>query len=67
MIEEGAFDVATSFLVVHEIAQALKGAAFASIARALKPGGYFLIFDEVYPVTDEALRRMPTRFAALAQ
>ncbi|HEX2420162.1 MAG TPA: class I SAM-dependent methyltransferase [Acidimicrobiia bacterium] len=65
--EEGAFDVATSFLVVHEIAPALKGAAFASIARALKPGGYFLIFDEVYPVTDEALRTMPTRFAALAQ
>ena len=37
------------------------------MARALKPGGYFLIFDEVYPVTDDALRTMPTRFAALAQ
>ena len=65
--EEGAFDVATSFLVVHEIAPALKPGAFASIARALKPGGFFLIFDEVYPVTDDALRTMPTRFAALAQ
>ena len=65
--EEGRFDVATSFLVVHEIAPELKPAAFAAVARALKPGGYFLIFDEVYPVTDDALRTMPTRFAALAQ
>ena len=65
--EEGAYDVATSFLVVHEIAPASKPAAFAAVARALKPGGSFLIFDEAYPETDEALRKMPTRFAALAQ
>jgi SAM-dependent methyltransferase len=65
--ETGTFDVATSFLVVHEIAPELKPGAFAAVARALKPGGYFLIFDEVYPVTDDALRAMPTRFAALAQ
>ncbi|MGH8948216.1 MAG: SAM-dependent methyltransferase, partial [Acidimicrobiia bacterium] len=65
--EEGTFDVATSFLVVHEIAPDLKPGAFAAVARALKRGGYFLIFDEVYPVTDDALRTMPTRFAALAQ
>jgi SAM-dependent methyltransferase len=65
--EVGVFDVATSFLVVHEIAPSLKPGAFHSVARALKPGGYFLVFDEVYPVTDVALRTMPTRFAALAQ
>jgi cyclopropane fatty-acyl-phospholipid synthase-like methyltransferase len=65
--EEGTYDVVTSFLVVHEIAPALKPNAFASVARALKPGGYFLIFDEAYPETDEALQMMPTRFAALAQ
>jgi SAM-dependent methyltransferase len=65
--EDGGYDVATSFLVVHEIAPALKPTAFAAVARALKPGGHFLIFDEVYPETDEALRAMPTRFAALAQ
>ena len=65
--EEGAYDVATSFLVVHEIAPALKPTAFAAVAQALKPGGYFLIFDEAYPETDEALQTMPTRFAALAQ
>jgi SAM-dependent methyltransferase len=65
--EDGSYDVATSFLVVHEIAPALKPTAFAAVARALKPGGHFLIFDEVYPETDAALRAMPTRFAALAQ
>jgi hypothetical protein len=45
----------------------VKGRAFAAVARALKPGGYFLIFDEAYPETDQALQTMPTRFAALAQ
>lgn len=62
-----SYDVATSFLVVHEIAPALKSAAFAAVARALRPGGCFVIFDEAYPETDEALLNMPTRFAALAQ
>jgi SAM-dependent methyltransferase len=65
--EDGTYDVATSFLVVHEIAPAAKAAAFAAVARALRPGGYFLIFDETYPETDAALQTMPTRFAALAQ
>ena len=65
--EDGTYDVATSFLVVHEIAPAAKAGAFAAVARALKPGGYFLIFDETYPETDEALQTMPSRFAALAQ
>lgn len=65
--EQNGFDVATSFLVVHEIPPALKSAAFAAIATALRSGGYFLIFDEVYPETDDALQTMPARFAALAQ
>ena len=65
--EDGGFDVATSFLVVHEIAPDRKPGAFAAVARALKPGGSFLVFDEAYPETDEALRTMPSRFAALAQ
>ena len=67
LAEQDAYDVVTSFLVVHEIPPALKSGAFTAIARALKPDGYFLIFDEVYPETDEALQTMPTRFAALAQ
>lgn len=65
--EDGTYDVATSFLVIHEIAPEAKAGAFAAVARALKPGGYFLIFDETYPETDEALRTMPSRFAAMAQ
>jgi SAM-dependent methyltransferase len=67
LAEDGAYDVATSFLVVHEIPPAVKAAAFAAVARALKPGGYFLVFDEAYPEADAALQTMPTRFAALAQ
>jgi SAM-dependent methyltransferase len=65
--EEGAYDVATAFLVIHEIEPALKPQALAAVARALKPSGYFLIFDEAYPETDTELRTMPKRFAALAQ
>ena len=65
--EEGAYDVATSFLVVHEIAPSRKPGAFAAVARALKPGGSLLVFDVTYPETDEALRTMPSRFAAMAQ
>lgn len=67
LAEDGAFDVVTSFLVVHEIDPLQKVAAFAAVARALKPGGQFVIFDETYPTTDTELRTMPARFAALAQ
>jgi SAM-dependent methyltransferase len=67
LAEPGAYDVVTSFLVIHEIDPAQKAPVFADIARALKPGGAFLIFDEAYPETDEDLRQMPKRFAALAQ
>jgi SAM-dependent methyltransferase len=67
LAEDGAYDVATSFLVVHEIDPKDKAAAFAAIARALTPGGQLVIFDETYPTTDAELRKMPARFAALAQ
>ncbi len=67
LAEDGSYDIATSFLVIHEIAPPLKAAAFHAVARALAAGGSFLIFDEAYPETDTELQRMPTRFAALAQ
>ncbi len=67
LAEPETYDVVTSFLVVHEIDPPLKKKAFADVARALRPGGAFLIFDEAYPEDDEALRQMPQRFAALAQ
>ena len=65
--EESAYDVVTAFLVVHEIEPAAKASALDAVARALKPGGFFLIFDEAYPENDADLRTMPKRFAALAQ
>ncbi|HEX9496590.1 MAG TPA: methyltransferase domain-containing protein [Candidatus Limnocylindria bacterium] len=67
LAEDGAYDIATSFLVIHEIDPKEKSAAFAAVARALKPGGSFVIFDEAYPASDAEMRTMPTRFAALAQ
>jgi len=67
LAEIGAYDIVTSFLVVHEIDPKLKAKAFADVARALKPAGSFLIFDEAYPENDDDLRQMPKRFAALAQ
>jgi SAM-dependent methyltransferase len=67
LAEDGGYDVATSFLVVHEIDPKDKPAAFAAVARALRPSGQFVIFDETYPTTDDELRKMPERFAALAQ
>jgi SAM-dependent methyltransferase len=67
MSEESSFDIATSFLVIHEIDPMVKALAFASIARSLAPGGMFVIFDEAYPDNDADLCTMPKRFAALAQ
>jgi SAM-dependent methyltransferase len=67
LVEPESCDVATSFLVIHEIESSIKPRLFADVARALKPGGSFLIFDEVYPENDADLRTMPKRFAALAQ
>ena len=37
LAEDGTYDVATSFLVVHEIPPGSKQAALAAVARALKP------------------------------
>jgi SAM-dependent methyltransferase len=65
--EEASFDVATAFLVVHEIRPDAKDEAFRTIARSLRPGGYVVIFDEALPETDAALRQMPGRFGAVAQ
>lgn len=67
LAEDASYDVATSFLVVHELLPEDKAGVFAAVARALAPGGSFVIFDEVYPETDDAMRTMPSRFAALAQ
>ena len=62
-----AFDVATAFLVVHEITPEAKDEAFRAVARSLRPGGTFVIFDEAMPETDAGLQQMPGRFGAVAQ
>jgi len=62
-----SFDLATMFLVYHEIAPEIKRDVLRSIFDTLVPGGILVMFDEVYPEEQEELRRMPTRFAALAQ
>lgn len=64
---DAEFDIATSFLVVHELEPAMKPEVLRAVAAALVPGGSFLVFDEVYPDNDDDLRTMPQRFAALAQ
>jgi SAM-dependent methyltransferase len=67
LTDEAAFDVATAFLVIHEIDEGAKDEVLRTVARALAPGGVLVIFDEAYPETDEAARTMPSRFAAIAQ
>jgi SAM-dependent methyltransferase len=64
---EAAFDVVTQFLVLHEIRPESKDDVLARCARALKPGGTLVLFDEAYP-EDEATARDPIRgFAVVAQ
>jgi SAM-dependent methyltransferase len=64
---DGAFDVVTQFLVLHEIRPDLKDDVLARCARALRPGGTLVLFDEAYP-EDDATARDPIRgFAVVAQ
>jgi cyclopropane fatty-acyl-phospholipid synthase-like methyltransferase len=64
---EAGFDIATMFLVYHEIAPERKHNVLESVYDALHPGSMLVIFDEVYPETDDELRTMPSRYTALAQ
>lgn len=64
---DGAFDLVTQFLVLHEIHPRLKDEVLARCARALKPGGILMLFDEAYP-EDDAVARDPIRgFSVVAQ
>ena len=67
LTDESRYDVITMFLVVHEIQLESKDDVLAAAARALVPGGSLVVFDEVYPDTDQALQTMPSRFTAVAQ
>jgi cyclopropane fatty-acyl-phospholipid synthase-like methyltransferase len=63
----GAFDLVTTFLVLHEIDPRLKDAVIGLCAGALRPGGQVLIFDERYPSSPDELRDPAQIFAVMAQ
>lgn len=54
--ESDAFDVATMFEVLHEIAGPYRAGVLAQTFRALKPGGTLFVLDETYPSTAAELR-----------
>lgn len=63
----GAFDLVTTFLVLHEIQPDLKPAVLKQCAQALRPGGQLLIFDERYASGPAELRDPLVIFAVMAQ
>ena len=63
----GAFDLVTSFLVLHEIRPDLKSEVIGNCARALRPGGQLLLFDERYASTPAELRDPAVIFSVMAQ
>jgi len=63
----GAFDLVTTFLVLHEIHPDQKEAVLDQCVRALRPGGQLLIFDERYPSSPVELRDPTQIYAVMAQ
>jgi SAM-dependent methyltransferase len=63
----GAFDLATMFLVLHEIRPDLKEHVLRQCARALRPGGQLLIFDEAYPSGPSQFRNPALSMVVTAQ
>jgi len=62
VVAEGSVDCAVMIEVLHEIAQEIRPAVVAQVARALKPGGWFVVVDETYPETLEEARQPEYRF-----
>lgn len=55
---EASFEVALLFLSLHEIAEQDRLPALTALRKALKPGGWLVVFDETYPETlTEAVNR----------
>ena len=63
----GAFDLVTTFLVLHEIRPDLKEPALRQCAQALRTGGQLLIFDERYASKPTELRDPLQIYAVMAQ
>jgi SAM-dependent methyltransferase len=55
----GEFDLVTNNISMHESRDL--DAVTRNVARALKPGGWFVISDFPFPDTDEGLRTVPGR------
>jgi SAM-dependent methyltransferase len=64
---QGAFDLVTQFLVLHEIRPELKQDVLDRCAAALRPGGALLLFDEAQPEDDETARHPIRGFGVVAQ
>lgn len=64
---EAGFDLVTQFLVLHELRPELKSTVIRECARALRPGGLLLCFDECYPSGPGALRDPAQIFSVIAQ
>jgi ubiquinone/menaquinone biosynthesis C-methylase UbiE len=62
---ENAFDIATMFEVLHEIAVEARAEVMAQTFRALKPGGILFILDETYPSTHAELRQPEHAFSVM--
>lgn len=62
VVAPGSVDCAVMIEVLHEIAQPLRPAVVAQVARALSPGGWFVIVDETYPETLDEARLPEFRF-----
>jgi len=61
------FDLATMFLVLHELDPAIKGSVLRRCHAALRPGGLLLILDEAYPDSQAGLRDPAVAFSVMAQ
>jgi SAM-dependent methyltransferase len=64
---EGAFDLITSFLVLHEIRPDLKSRVITNCRRALRPRGQLLLFDERYASFPAELRDPAVLYSVIAQ
>ena len=62
-LPDGTFDVVASALAVHHLEDRDKAELFAGVARALEPGGRFVLADVVVPADpDDAVTSLTPDF-----
>lgn len=62
-VTQEAFDVVIMVEVLHEIAPEIRPAVVRGCARALRPGGWFVIVDETYPSSLAEARKPEFHFS----